>query len=112
MSDKKASSLKLKLIPIELDKPRHLKYDMNAFAYLEEQFGGIQEALEALQGGKVKAVLEVLKAGLIHEDENITVKQIGGAIGLSQLEAIAIKINDALGLSFPEVDASVKEKNG
>lgn len=113
MSDKKAMNVKLKSVPIMLDKPRNLRYDMNAYVYLEDTFGGVQEALESLQQGRVKSVLEILKAGCLHEDENVTTQQIGSGIGLPDLEVLAAKINEALGLSMPEVNKDGKEgKNG
>lgn len=111
MKDKKASNVRLISVPIELDKPRMLRFDMNAFAYLEEEFGGINEAMVALQSGKVKAVLEVMKAGLIHEDETVTVKQIGANMGMSDLGEISNKIKEAMGLALPEPEKDVPGKN-
>ena len=111
-NDKKSNSVRLKLVPIDLDKNRNLKYDMNAFSYLEDVFGGIEEALTALQSGKVKAVLEVLKAGLLHEDPEVTIQQIGSGFGIGDFGAVADKINDALGMSLPEQDEKdAKGKN-
>lgn len=104
MNDKKASNLKLKSVPVELDKKRNLRFDMNAFAYLEETFGSIQEALSQLQTGKIKAVLEVLKAGLLHEDETLTTREIGKSIGLNDIAPLARSINEAMGLSLPDLE--------
>lgn len=109
-NDKKSNSIRLKMVPIELDKNRNLKYDMNAFSYLEDVFGGIEEALVALQSGKVKAVLEVLKAGLLHEDPEVTLQQIGSGFGIGEMHTVADKINDALGMSLPEIEEG-KGKN-
>ena len=110
-NEKKAMNVRIKVVPIELDKKRNLAYDMNAFAYLEETFGGIEEALTALQSGKLKALLEILKAGLLHEDEEITVKQIGSGFGIGDIQVVADKINLALGYNLPDVDEKGAGKN-
>jgi hypothetical protein len=38
--------VRAKLIPIQLDKERHLKFDLNAFAELEDIYGDINTAFE------------------------------------------------------------------
>ena len=41
-------------IPIELDKPRTLLFDLNAFAELEDKFGSLDQAFQKMQQGSVK----------------------------------------------------------
>ena len=36
-------------IPIELDKPRTLLFDLNAFAELEDKFGSLDQAFQKMQ---------------------------------------------------------------
>ena len=91
-----------KLVPIMLDKERHLKYDLNAFIELEEAYGSIEQALNNLSSGKLKAVRALLWAGLIHEDETLTMKEVGSLMRFENMEEIAKKINEALVDALPE----------
>ncbi len=52
-------------IPIELDKPRTLLFDLNAFAELEDKFGSLDQAFQKMQAGSVKATRTLLLAGLL-----------------------------------------------
>ncbi len=72
-------------IPIELDKPRTLLFDLNAFAELEDKFGSL-----------------LLWAGLLHEDENLTERQVGAMISLTNVEKIMEQITEALTAALPE----------
>ncbi len=97
-------------VPIMLDKERHLKYDLNAFAEIEEQLGSVDEALESLEKGSIKALRVVLWAGLIHEElgeqgnPKITPRQVGEIVSISDLPKLAEKIGEAMGadLGNPE----------
>ena len=64
-------------IPIELDKPRALLFDLNAFAELEDKFGSLDQAFQKMQQGSVKATRTLLWAGLLHEDETLDRAQGG-----------------------------------
>ena len=107
MSSEKASVLKVKRIPIELDKPRTLLYDMNAFIELEEMFGTVEDAMKAVASKKMKPMRAFLWAGLIHEDEGLTEKQVGAMLTMENMEGIINKLNAAMQSSMPEID----EKN-
>ena len=48
-------------IPIELDKPRTLLFDLNAFAELEDKFGSLDQAFQKMQAGSVKATRTLRK---------------------------------------------------
>lgn len=99
MSD--VTSIKNKSISVMLDTERHLKFDLNAFACLEELYGSIPEALQALEKGSIKAVRALLWAGLLHEDENLTERQVGSFVGMENLQSISESINAALMNSLP-----------
>ena len=83
-------------IPIELDKPRTLLFDLNAFAELEDKFGSLDQAFQKMQQGSVKATRTLLWAGLLHEDENLTERQVGAMISLTNVESIMEQITEAL----------------
>ena len=89
-------------IPIELDKPRTLLFDLNAFAELEDKFGSLDQAFQKMQQGSVKATRTLLWAGLLHEDEKLTERQVGAMISLTNVERIMEQITDALTAALPE----------
>ncbi|WP_339273618.1 hypothetical protein MKY59_20995 [Paenibacillus sp. FSL W8-0426] len=82
-------------IPVELDKPRNIVFDLNAFIELEEIYGSKKEALEALQTGGLKHIRAWLWAGLVHEDRSLTVEQVGRIFSDTDPEDI-IEISDKI----------------
>lgn len=103
----KALDLKGKKIPITLGcKQRTLKFDLNSFAEIEDMYGSVDAALKILGTGSIKAVRNILWAGLIHEelDDNtgkykITPIDVGAMIELEQIPEIATRLKDAMGES-------------
>jgi hypothetical protein len=96
-------------VPIELDKPRSLKYDLNAFSELEEKFGSMDTAFQAMQKGSMKAARTLLWAGLLHEDETLTEKRVGGMVTLSNMSEIMDKITNALTEAMPDASEEASE---
>lgn len=91
-------------ITITLDKPRTLRYGVNALAKIEDIIG---KPLSALDLGKVgiKDLLAIVYAGLYHEDKNLTVEQVGDLIDEhSNLAEIAEKVGEALTLAFGKTE--------
>ncbi|MFD1675406.1 hypothetical protein [Alicyclobacillus fodiniaquatilis] len=101
-----ASDVKLKPIPVELDKKRNLKFDMNAYAELEEKFGTVQAALDLLNKQQFKATRFLLWAGLQHEDENLTEHQVGAMVSPADLAHISEPLMQAIMDSLPKEDDS------
>jgi len=100
--------VRAKLIPIQLDKERHLKFDLNAFAALEDVYGDINAAFEAMQRGSVKAIRAMLWAGLIHEDETLTIQQVGAMVDLNNLNEIMNVLTKAISEAMPQVEEAEK----
>ena len=100
-----ANDVKIKPIPITLDKERTLLYDFNAFIELEEIYGDINKAFKGLEQMKMRPIRDMIWAGLIHEDENLTPKQVGKMLNMANMQEIAAKIVEALGISLPEPEA-------
>jgi hypothetical protein len=102
-----AKEIKVKSVPIVLDKPRTLKFDLNAFIELEDLYGSIEAALEAMQSGKnqIKAIRAVLWAGLLHEEETLTPKQVGTMIDLDKLEEVTHALMEAIEGAMPPKDS-------
>lgn len=96
-------NVRLKKVKVTLDKDRVLLFDLNAFIELEEKFGTVDKALQALSDGSIKALRALLWAGLLHEDENLTEKTVGALIGLGDLQEVAQAINEAVMSALPEI---------
>jgi hypothetical protein len=105
------SDVRVKPVPITLDKERTLKYDFNAFAELEEKFGTIQKAFDELQKQKLKAVRAIVWAGLIHEDHKLTEQQVGNMLSLADLPAVMKAVTEAITSALPKVSEDDSAKN-
>ena len=49
-------------------RERVIRFDMNAYAELENRFGSIEKAMDQLQQGKMVDIRMILWVGLIHEE--------------------------------------------
>ena len=101
-----ANIKKLRREPVVIDIgdgiERELRYTLNSFALIEEKYGTIDNAMEALKSGSIAAIRFVLWAGLIHEDENLSEHYVGSQIDLSDLEDLAEKMNKAMMGDLPQ----------
>jgi hypothetical protein len=100
------------LVDINLDKPRHLRYDLNALAEIEDKLG---ISIDQLAGGfcfGMKAIRTVLWAGLIHEDEELTEKEVGAMIDMENIEDVTSSIMDSLGMAFPDAPKNAASGQG
>jgi hypothetical protein len=101
-----ADIVKVRKAPVKVDigdgQERHLRYTLNAFALLEEKYGTMDKAMEALESGSIIAIRYILWAGLVHEDENLTEHYVGSHIDLSDLEVLAEKMNEAMMGDLPQ----------
>lgn len=101
-----ANIKKLRREPVIVDigdgVERRLRYTLNSFALIEEKYGTIDKAMEALKSGSIAAVRFALWAGLVHEDENLSEHYVGNQIDLSDLEDLAEKMNKAMMGDLPQ----------
>jgi len=91
-------------VSLVLDKERTIKYDLNAFAELEDTYGSMEQAFAAMQSGSMKAARTLLWAGLLHEDESLTPRKVGALVTLDKLEPVMDAISEALLEAMPEDD--------
>jgi hypothetical protein len=103
-------------IPIVADKPRNLRFGAGAVVRLERAFNKpITEILQDLQDQarskqmRVGLLLEILAAGLQHEDKGLTAEDLGDALGakfgsewLTQLAGLVPAIGQAIKAVFPQ----------
>ena len=96
-------------VSLTLDKERALKYDLNAFAEIEEVYGSMQQAFAAMQSGSMKAARTLLWAGLLHEDEKLTPRNVGALVTLDNMNSVMDAISEALLEAMPEDDTAEPE---
>lgn len=90
-----ANDIRVVNVPITLDKPRNIVFDLNAFIELEEIYGSQQEAVKAIQTKGLKHIRAWLWAGLVHEDKTLTQEQVGSLFSYSDPEVI-LEISDKI----------------
>lgn len=97
------SAIKPKKVPIKLSdcKQRNLLFDLNALAELEDFCGGHANALKEVQTGSFKAIRATLWAGLLHEDPDLTIKDVGAMIPIGGMENLSDAIVDAFNIAVP-----------
>jgi len=96
-----------KSIAIELGgKQRHLRYDFNSLVALEDELGVTVDKIESFVSGSVKLrdLRTLIWAGLVHEDDGITPKDVGAWIDFQNIEKISEKVGRALEAAFPPTD--------
>lgn len=98
-----SSEIKSKPITITLDKERNLIFDMNAFIELEDKFGTIDAMVKELSQPKLKSMRTILWAGLVHEDEGLTEKQVGAMLSIGNATSLAEKATMAIFEGLPKV---------
>lgn len=88
-------------VKIKLDKVRHLRFDMNAFAEVEILTGlNSKELIEKLQKpATVHLLRECLWAALLDEDPDITVRQVGKFITADNIAELWEKLRESLTLA-------------
>lgn len=128
----KLKDVKLKPIPIVLDKPRTVFYDFNSYAELEEQFGSLDKMFKRIEKPTLRDLQVLLWAGLLHElpdpinedgknvyydgDESFTVRKVGKILhGINDLAKINLAVFTAIAEAMPQgkqerVTAEEKEK--
>lgn len=105
-------TIKQKNVPLEIGgKVRNLRYDLNAFSELEETYGDLPKMLAALNSGSIKAVRKFLYVGFMHENENLTEKEVGSWFDISNIEVINSKITEAMSKALPEVENKEENKD-
>lgn len=88
-------------VSIVLDKERDLCYKFNSFVQLEDELGKPLAELGNSNGVKMSDLRAMLWAGLIHEDNNLTVEDAGDLIDEAEsIEYVTTKISEAMDLAM------------
>ena len=84
---------------------RELKFDLNAMAELEDAYGSVDKAFEALErNNSVKALRKVIWAGLLHEEKPLDEKQVGKLVDIQYMQELVDSLNDAMTADLPDKD--------
>ncbi|MBC9785502.1 hypothetical protein H1S01_13425 [Heliobacterium chlorum] len=81
-------------VDIDLDRPRKLRYTLNALAEIEDKLGVTVTKLSEVTLG-IKSIRTFLWAGLIHEDANLNEKDVGSWVDFDNIEYVQAKIAEA-----------------
>lgn len=84
-------------VPITLDKERTLNYTLNSLIDIEEKLGVPMEEMGDIKMS-IKNVRVLLWAGLTHEDEKLTERQVGAMVNLTNLGAVQEKVTEAFSM--------------
>jgi hypothetical protein len=98
--------------PIDLDRPRSLRFDFNALAAYEEATGeSVMASSFAIDSArKIRALLW---AGLLHEDATLTVQDVGAMIHTGNAMLVSQAVRGALASALPEnADGDDDEEEG
>ena len=98
LSDAKAKTTK---ITLNDGVEREIRFTLNAMAEMEDRYGSVDAAFEALDSNSIKAVRFVLWAGLMHTDEGLTEKQVGNLIDIQLMNEIMSTMSEAMQSDLP-----------
>jgi hypothetical protein len=85
-------------VKVNLDKERNLRYTMNALAEIEDQLGVPLSEMAELKM-TIKNVRVILWAGLIHEDEELTQREVGNMVDLENMQEVQEKVAEAFAMA-------------
>lgn len=105
IKDVKSNITKIKLLD---GVERTIKFDLNAMAELEDKYGSVDAAFEMLDKNSIKALRFILWAGLVHEDESLTERQVGSLIDMKYMQELMETLGGAFEADLP-VEAANKD---
>lgn len=100
-------------VPIKLDKMRNLRYSFKALSRLEEEFG-CSIATINFATLSVRQIVTFIWAGLIHEDNDLTVDKVMDLMDDSELEMDELmeKVTEAMDAALASMGAGKKKPQG
>lgn len=104
MSDIKEIRRNAVKITLSDGKERELRFSLNAFALLEEKYGNIEVAMEAMETGSIKAIRYMLWAGFVDSDPDLTELQVGNLIDIKQLPELTAQLTVVIDMDTPDTD--------
>lgn len=111
MARKKSNVKKPKAIEMQLDKKRKFILDLNAYCELDFLYDDkdFNDILADFIEGRPYAIRAFIWAGLVHEDEDLTVKDVGKYVKPGEMNELTEQILKGLSSTLPEDEG--EEKN-
>lgn len=81
-------------VEVELDKTRTFRFTLNALEEVEERLGFDLAEMEGKKL-KIKEIKVIMWAGLIHEDPELTLDDVGAMIDMENLSYVQEKMGKA-----------------
>ncbi|MFT8313245.1 MAG: hypothetical protein ABF633_03205 [Clostridium sp.] len=90
-----------KIVVVNLDKERHLRFNLNALVLLEKETGrSMSELVPDEKSGKNGFDMEMLRAllyaGLKWEDKDLTIDAVGDMIDFDNMNEVSEKLGEAM----------------
>jgi hypothetical protein len=106
-------------VQVTLDRERYLCYGAAAFIEFRDMRGedlllfmrslGEKFKVSQQEGMPLKDLRDVLWAGLVHEDAELTAKQVGNLFTIRDIPDLMPKIMEAFALALPEAKADPRK---
>lgn len=105
LKDAKPQAIKM---PFKDGVVHELQFTLNALALLEEKYGSVDAAFEALDKGSFIAIRYLLWAATQHEEKPLTESEVGNLIDVTSMGSIMEALGNALSDGLP-TEEQVKE---
>ena len=102
MSNLKDARAKAIKITLSDGVEREVRFTLNAMAELEDRYGSVEAAFDALEKNSMKAVRCVLWAGLLHTEEGLSEQQVGNLIDVTCMNDLMKSMNEAFDTAMPD----------
>ncbi|MFA6308629.1 MAG: hypothetical protein WC677_02640 [Clostridia bacterium] len=79
-----------------------VSFNMNALAELEERYGDVECGAKELEKGKIKDIRTFLWAALLVNDDNLTEKDVGKLIDITNIKDVVDAINKSFFGALPD----------
>ena len=89
-------------VTVQLDKERHLRYDLNALVDIEEATGKDFSVILNAKRLSFKEIRAVLWGGLRREDPSLTLEQVGAMLDGRNLMYARGRMIEAINASMPD----------
>jgi len=116
---KAGTVLPAKGVKITLDKPRTIRYTMRSLAWLADKYGSVVDAVsvfERLEGTgtfdykALMAIADIVAAGLMHDDPDITPEFVCDNFDLDEIIKIIPALTKAFVDSMPKAEGRTPQK--
>lgn len=98
-------------VKVELDRPRTLRYTNRSLVKLEDESGlTASELVQRIAAGSMKALSQLVWAGLLHESPTLTVEEVLDWIDIERLDEIATAVGTAVEQAFGQPEAGAEGK--